>query len=1057
MKFGSVRIAAVLAILAAFFAAAFATQPVRAQGAPSAQVAQSTPAAQNSQGTLRGQVTDPSGAAVAGAAVVMMASDGTFTTGKTTQTGSYEIKGLAPGSYMLTINADGFSIFEQDNVQISPGQIQKADAKLTIATANQTVQVTGEAATVAVNPEENASAVVIQGKDLEALSDDPDELQDELEALAGPSAGPNGGQMYIDGFQAGQLPPKSAIREIIINQNPFSAEYPDMGYGRIQILTKPGTDKLHGDFFVIGNDSAFNTLTPFICTNSDAASFGCTADVPPNYHTVQFSGDVSGPLSKKASYFIQVEQRNIDQASIIDALQTVGPAPTFTIGPTLGTPLNPVTRTTISPRLDFQLTKTNTITIRYQFTHSGETGDGVGQSRLFTQAYNEADTENTVQITDDQTFGTKVLMETRFQYNHDQDDDTAQNTTAEIQVPGDFTGGGNPLGKEADHSTHYELDSFTQVTLARNTVRFGARLDQYVDTNTSTSNFNGTFQFPSINADQTFLMDSFAGMTDAEIIAAGGGANQYAVTFGNPTSRVSEFAVGLYAEDDWRIKPTITLSYGLRYETQTNISDHKDWAPRLSLSWAVGHSKSGPKTVLRAGYGIFYTRFNYTNTLDDERFNGSTQQQFVITNPQFFPDDSAPAEDCFTETPAPPSCPPPPPGQTESPTPQTIYQDAPNLRAPYQMELGGSVERQLTKTATLSLTYLNSHGLHQFLTDDVNAPLPGTYNPGLTSSGIRPLSAAFGNDFVDQFQSEGIFHQNQLIVNLNYKWGARVSIFGYYTLNYANSDTSGVGSFPSQPYNLMADYGRASFDVRNRVFFGGTINLPKGFRLNPLIAASSGSPFNITVGQDLMGDSHFNDRPGIASGPGLGIIDTPQFGFLNTDPTAGEAILPINDGSGPGQFTFNLRISKTFSFGGEPVAASNNTGQGGGPGGGFGGPGGGGPPGAGGGGGGGGRGGGGGGGGRGGPGGFGGGAPSAKRYNLTFSANIRNIFNIANLAVPSGEVGTPTFSQPMGMMPGMLTGATPNKSFEETNSVVGGIYGSTSSDRRIDLQMTFTF
>jgi len=224
MKFGSVRIATVLAILAAFFAAAFAVPAASAQGTSSVQVAQSAQVPPASQGTIRGQITDPSGAAVAGAAVVMMASDGTFTTGKTTQTGTYEIKGLAPGSYTLTINADGFSVFEQDNVQISPGQIQKADAKLTIAAQNQTVQVTGQAATVAVNPEENASAVVIQGKDLQALSDDPDELQDELEALAGPSAGPNGGQMYIDGFQAGQLPPKSAIREIIINQNPFSAE-----------------------------------------------------------------------------------------------------------------------------------------------------------------------------------------------------------------------------------------------------------------------------------------------------------------------------------------------------------------------------------------------------------------------------------------------------------------------------------------------------------------------------------------------------------------------------------------------------------------------------------------------------------------------------------------------------------------------------------------------------------------------------------------------------------------------------------------------------------------
>ena len=104
---------------------------------------------------------------------------------------------------------------------------------------------------------------MISGKELEALPDDPDELQSDLEALAGPSAGPNGGQMYIDGFTAGQLPPKSSIREIRINQNPFSAEYDQLGYGRIEIFTKPGTDKLHGQLFADGNDSSFNSPNPF--------------------------------------------------------------------------------------------------------------------------------------------------------------------------------------------------------------------------------------------------------------------------------------------------------------------------------------------------------------------------------------------------------------------------------------------------------------------------------------------------------------------------------------------------------------------------------------------------------------------------------------------------------------------------------------------------------------------------------------------------------------------------------------------------------------------------
>ena len=989
MKFGSVRV--FIVFIATLFAVAFAVRPAAAQspkGAQSTQTLQSPPAAQSTQaaGTLRGTITDPSGAAVQGAAVVMMSVSGQFTTGKTNQTGGYEIKGLAPGSYTLTVNANGFAVFEQDNVRISPSVVQTVNATLALAAEHQSVQVSSQAVSVAVNPEENASAVVIQGKDLEALSDDPDELQDELTALAGPSAGPNGGQMYIDGFQAGQLPPKSAIREIIINQNPFSAEYPDMGFGRIQILTKPGTNKLHGDFFVIGNDSVFNTLDPFIIAQ------GPRADVPPNYHTVQFSGDVSGPLSKKASYFIQVEQRNIDSASVIDA--------SFTCAQCQTTELHPQTRTTISPRIDLQLSKTNTITIRYQYTRSGDTNDGVGQFRLPSLGYNESENENTLQVTDDQTFGTKVLTETRFQYNADDDTNTAQTFAPEITVPGALTTGGDPLGRDADKSTRYELDSFTQLTLSKNTVRFGARLDEYVDNNNSTSGFNGTFEFANAAAYQTYLTDSADGMTDAQIVAAGGGASQYSVVAGNPAIHGKEFVAGLYAEDDWHFKPSLTLSYGLRYEIQTNVSDHNDWAPRLGLSWGVGHGKNGPRTVLRAGYGIFYNRFNLSNTIQADRLNGTTQQQYVVTDPDFFP----------TDAPAPSTL-------TSGITSPTIYQLAPGLRAPYQMELGGSVEQQLTKSATLSLTYLNSHGMHQFLTDNVNAPLPGTYNPADPSAGVRPLSAAYGTDNVYQYQSEGIFHQNQLIVNLNYRLGSKVSLFGYYTLNYANSDTGGIGSFPSNPYNLIADYGRASFDVRNRVFFGGTITLPKGFRLNPLISAQSGQPFNISVGQDLNGDSIFNDRPGIAKGPGPNVIPTAQFGYLDADPIAGEALIPINDGTGPGLFTFNLRISKTFSFGGEPQSA-NNTQQGGGRGGPGGGP--------------------------GGFGGGGGGGAPGKRYSLTFSANIRNLFNIANVGVPNGVLTSSSFDKSNSMAGGQGGGG-------------GGLYSFASSDRRIDLQMIFNF
>jgi hypothetical protein len=246
-----------------------ATLPSWGQGAapavqtPAATAQSSAPAATTA--TLRGHIADPTGALIPGAIVTIRNSSGYVV--KTTtadSSGSYAVTGLAPGGYIVQATFEGFAPFGSPTIQLAAGQSKRVDISMAIEAAEQSVTVTDDAPTVNVEASGNSSAIVLKGKDLEALSDDPDELSNELTALAGPSAGPNGGQIYIDGFTGGTLPPKSAIREIRINQNPFSAEFDKIGYGRIEILTKPGTDQLHGRGFVQGNDNDFNTENPFV-------------------------------------------------------------------------------------------------------------------------------------------------------------------------------------------------------------------------------------------------------------------------------------------------------------------------------------------------------------------------------------------------------------------------------------------------------------------------------------------------------------------------------------------------------------------------------------------------------------------------------------------------------------------------------------------------------------------------------------------------------------------------------------------------------------------------
>jgi hypothetical protein len=333
-----------------------------------------------------------------------------------------------------------------------------------------------------------------------------------------------------------------------------------------------------------------------------------------------------------------------------------------------------------------------------------------------------------------------------------------------------------------------------------------------------------------------------------------------------------------------------------------------------------------------------------------------------------------------------------------------------------------TLERQLTKTANLSFTYLNARGMHQFFTENINAPICSTL-PCDPATAPHPLGII---DNVYQYKSEGIFKQQQLIVNSSVRVGTKVSLFGYYTLNYANSDAAGAGTFPSFDNNISLDYGRAAFDVRHRVFFGGTMGLPYNFRLNPFLIAQSGVPFNMTTGQDVNGDSIFNDRPAFAtpqSIPKNVVIN--KFGSFDLVPQPGETLVPINSLTSARRFSLNLRLSKTFGFGQkkEPV----NTGAGGtGAGGTFGrGPGGPGGPG-------------------GGRGGFGGGrgggmdvGANNNRYNLTFSVSVRNVFNNVNLDTPIGNLSSPLFGQ--------------------ANGLAKGPYSSSTANRRIDLQVSFSF
>jgi hypothetical protein len=922
-------------------------------------------AAAQSTGSLRGQVLDPSGAVVPEASVTLTQGPATMTA-QSGGDGVYIFKTVPPGSYTLTVQVSGFATFTKTGVVVTAAQARQLNVTLTIAVQQQDITVSDQNAGLSTNPDENSSALVVKGSDLDALSDDPDELQNELQALAGPAAGPSGGQIYIDGFTGGQIPPKSSIREIRVNQNPFSAEFDKIGYGRIEILTKPGSDKFSGHVTSLGNDSAWNTANPLV-------------QKQPSYYLYFVQGDVNGPLTKTASYFFSLFHFDRQNQTIINAVNPDDPSTSFN----QALP-NPSSLLVVNPRVDWQLGKSNTLSIRDSYVRSVATANGPGQLNLPEQAYNVNNQENALQISDTVVVNPRVINETHFQWRRVRNNQVASYVTPTVTVQGAFTTGGSNSGVARDHQDIFELQNYSTATARSHTIRFGTRLRAYRDANYSTAGSNGNYLFTSI--------DQYLAQTPAQY---------QATVIQNPLARALLFDAALFYQDDWRARPNLTVSYGLRFETQNRIHDHADLGPRISFAWAPGHlGKTPPKTVVRGGYGWFYDRFTVPNSFNSStgspylmqaiHQNGINQQSYVINNPNFYDPNAAASPGTVAGAAA--SIP-------------SFYNIDPHFHAALSMQGGAGVDQQIGKKLTFNVTYLFTRGVHQYLTNNVTAPVFDTSNYTVVS----PLPSVYNY----QFQSGGIYKQDQIIVTANTRL-RHLSLHGSYTFNEAKSDTQGVTYVPSVAQDPGFDYGRAGFGIKNRLFLLGTYSAPHGFVFAPLLAAQSGTPYNLVIGNDLTANNQFNARPTYGTCGAANVVSTP-YGCLDTNPAGkGEAIVPYGIGLGPANFVMHLRVSKVIGIGpriegskGAPGFQGGNgsvNGRG-----------------------------------------LSGGqaqpkldATVARRYSLTLIGGAINIFNIVNLGTPNGTLSSPLFGK--------------------TQSLAGGPFGSpTAGNRAVFAQAVFTF
>ncbi len=927
--------------------------------------------AQPNSGSLRGQVKDSTAAVIVGATVTIIDGKRVEKTAQTDKSGSFSFENLPVGKYTVRAENAGFAAYENPTVNVAASRNSPLDITLKIESIETEVQV-GDENRLSLSPDNNASAIVLKQEDIEALPDDPDDLAEALQALAGPSAGPNGGGIYIDGFSGGSLPPRDTIREIRINSNPFSSEYDRLGYGRIEILTKPGTDKFRGEFEMEFEDESLNSRNPFLGNR-------------PSFQRREIEAQIGGPIIKKrVSFFLNFEREDTDNNAFINALvldSNLNPLGLQSSAPA------PSADTEFDGRIDFQINDKNTFIGRYAIEKGNRENAGLGGFNLLSRAYQTQDREQSIRLTETAVLSPKIINEARFQYIRRRNSEEGSDNSPTIEVLDAFTGGGANIGQAFSNEDFYEFQNYTSFIFDRLSFKVGGLLRHIKLLDSSPNNFAGTFTFTSLDQYRATLLENAI-------------PTQFSIAGGDPQAGMSQTDYGIFAQNDWRVNPEFTLSFGLRYENQTNISSRNNIAPRIGFAYAPRFGGKDAKTVFRGGFGIFYDRFSENLSLQAVRYNGINQQRFIVEDPAIL--DNI----IYTQN-----------GISNIPTaaaligfaqPQTTRIVSPGLQSPYTAQFAFSVEQQLPYNTTFSATFLNAQSRRLLRSRNINAPM----------GGVRPIPGQ-GNIF--QYESTGKFSQNQLILNLRTRF-SKFSIFGNYSINDAKSDTDGAGTFPIDQFDLSGEYGRSMLDATHRFVMGGSYDAPWGFRIRPFIVFRSGSPFNITNGIDSNGDTLFTERPTFAQL----FARCGELGLTNSFCTSAgvsdlNQTIPRNYGTSPEFLIVNLRASKEFEFGsrsggGEPGGGDRRRrgGRGGSP---FGNSGGGGNDNS-------------------------GGDKESPLFTVEFTISARNVFNRTNLNTPVGNLRSSLFGQSLSTAGGFGRGGGGN---------------SNGGNRRLELEVQFSF
>jgi len=834
-----------------------------------------------------GVVTDPSGAVIRGARV--RTSDGAATL--TDATGHYVFACVPALSVTIAADAQGFSE-KATSVRANAGSLIHVNLQLAVAPVVTDVDV---GANEAAADESAAGSIVLSGRQVQELSDDPDDLLRELQELAGGSGGPAGGAtISVDGFQnSSALPPKSSIASIRINPDLFSSEYatpPWLG-ARIEVATKPGATAWHGALFFVDSDGAFNATDPLSVTATPAGK-------------QRYGFELSGPVAgKNTDFFVALEKRDIGEFNVVDATTLDADDAPAPLQQTVAAPQHLWIG---SARGDWQITAGDAANLSFSSSVGFLANQGVGGLVLPGTGFDSETSEYDLRFLNTQTLSAHLLHETRIGYTWKKTEQAPLSTQPSLLVAGYFTGGGSTSGHLNDRERDLEADDDVIFTHGRHTFKAGVQSLGIFLHDEDPDTFNGAYIFgggsaPALDANGnptggTTTINAIEQYRRALLNLPGGTPTTFQINSGTPLVPLTQWRLGVYVQDTARLSAHVALTPGFRYQLQTTPESFANVSPRIGLAWSPD-KKSNWVIHLRAG--LFFSPVEPAYAMQVDRLNGIRQQETTVYSPSFQ-------------------------------NPQT--EEAGSVAVSTVWQFPGSFGQSPSFGSQIGVEHEFPHHWHaevdsnyganwdQIREDNINAPIVASTvgvapDPMAAVLAPRPIAP---NQNIFRYQHLAHLRGEFIVCDMRQYSYKRFGVSSFYVHlvgvrsdgGFRSSDTTAAAD-PQSSYSERGESSRVDWGTSNLFGLYGNLKLPFKADLSAEFNASGGQPYNIVSGTDANGDGDFNDRPSYASAPGPGVYST-RFGLMTTNTVNGN--VPRNLGTMPSTMHFDANLSRTFTL-----------------------------------------------------------------------------------------------------------------------------------------------